>query len=362
MVFGALAVPHGRQFQTEGPTKSLRVVILVVLPCVSRVGASHPAPSSTRQIQFRPTQKQSKATGKVRQFPGLQGLSRGAMCRRQWQGQSSTSLRCPRGSGGSGVVTSQVAWTVARVGGSPRTVVQQQLRRALETSVPGLASCRLLCPPFGSRSCGASCKRPVHMPCSPFWTLARCCFSRWIPSARLGCLAMSPSVSCGSGIRLAKRAGIAHRSWCLSCTFVSSESRVAPAEVSWAAIVTSTAAANLSHHQLRDSLAHGLRLWTAVCCWLRYPLTQEVLHSCPSYIVLRVQPLRGLTSRHCRLAHRAEAQAARFAFPATSAMAPFRVASLAPDSVRFADGPVLKIRVPHCCHPTLPSRRPDQVE
>ena len=80
------------------------------------------------------------------------------------------------------------------------------------------------------------------------------------------------------------------------------------------------------------------------CRWCRlcHPVTQEVLHTFPTCFVLQMQPLRGLALWRCRFAQRAEAETARFAFPETSTVVPFLVAALAPHSVSFADGPVLK--------------------
>ena len=153
------------------------------------------------------------------------------------------------GSGDSGAITSQVAWTVARVSGSLGPSLSGSCAALLRQPFLALraaASCvrRLVISRVSSllgvfqssvrvsRSFNASCRKSVHMPCSPFWILTRGCFRRWIPSARLGFGAVSRSVSPWSSIRLVKRAGIAHKSWCSRSAFVSSESFIALSEMS----------------------------------------------------------------------------------------------------------------------------------
>ena len=101
-----------------------------------------------------------------------------------------------------------------------------------------------------------------------------------------------------------------------------------------------------SHRRLCGSVAPSTARLVCVesAGWsrLRHPVIQQVLHTCPACFVLQVQSLRGLALRRCRFAQRAEAETARFACPEASTMLPFMIAALAPHSVSFADGPVLK--------------------
>ena len=181
------------------------------------------------------------------------------------------------------------------------------------------------------------------MPCSHFWILARCCFRRWIPSARLGFVGVSRSGSPWSGIRLVKRAGIAHRSWCSSSAFVSSESFIALSEVSWAAIIASTALRICRPSAARLVLRRDCGVWMAVGG--AGSVTQSLRRSCtpsPRAPSCKCNPC-GVS--HCGAVGLHNVQKQRphaLHFREASTVVPFLVAALAPHSVSFADGPVLK--------------------
>ena len=171
------------------------------------------------------------------------------------------------------------------------------------------------------------------MPCSPFYTQIGCCFSRWMPFARVDPRVRSWSASSASGGRLVWSASIAHKSWCWKSGSFSSEV-LASSFASCTASVASVALRIGYYLRLAMRFRSCCRAWTAVG-GAGSVVQVSTKSSRPSsrlspFILIPVRISHGT-------AHRGKAEVACSASPESSHMAPFLVTPLSPHSVAFTN-------------------------